>query len=168
MSASQIPNLNTLRRGVGRGRSRGRASSSAPTDSSGRDKDQLVQQTDNDASVSRLSAVELGYLHDPFAKVLAGNNAGSRRYPIINRGSRIFLSFWLRYLIRARLTNAKLCCPIDRNICTNHSNRYPGRTILGTGTPEWRPKADHFSGRGIRHAAIPASLRQPFAEHRLS
>lgn len=100
MSASQIPNLNTLRTGGGRGRFRGRGGSSAfadghPDGSSSQAKDQLVQKTDDDASISRLSAVELDYLHDPFAKVLAGNSTGSRRYPIINRGLFSFSSFLL-------------------------------------------------------------------------
>ena len=50
-------------------------------------KDRIVQGTDNDASISRLSAVELGYLDDPFARVLTASNASlTRRLPIINRG----------------------------------------------------------------------------------
>jgi [phosphatase 2A protein]-leucine-carboxy methyltransferase len=50
-------------------------------------KDRVVQGTDNDASISRLSAVELGYLDDPFARVLTASNAAlARRFPIINRG----------------------------------------------------------------------------------
>ncbi|KAI1947130.1 hypothetical protein LOZ57_003368 [Ophidiomyces ophidiicola] len=35
-------------------------------------KDKVIQQTDYDASMSRLSAVELGYLDDPFAGILSG------------------------------------------------------------------------------------------------
>ncbi|KAL9626883.1 MAG: hypothetical protein Q9204_006964, partial [Flavoplaca sp. TL-2023a] len=42
--------------------------------------------TDQDASVSRLSAVELGYLNDPFA-VRFVSGPGQRRFPIINRGT---------------------------------------------------------------------------------
>lgn len=45
-----------------------------------------MQGTDNDASVSRLSAVELGYLDDPFARALTAAGPGTRRFPIINRG----------------------------------------------------------------------------------
>lgn len=89
MSAPQIPNLNTLRRGGGLSRLRGRGGSGYPTHRYGDDggsKDRPVQQTDNDASISRLSAVDLGYLWDPFSKVIIGNAAPSRRYPIINRG----------------------------------------------------------------------------------
>lgn len=93
MSASQIPNLNTLRRGGGRGsRLRGRGGGSASGDQHGTGssaasaKDRVVQNTDNDASVSRLSAVELGYLEDPFAKALTAPGPGTRRFPIINRG----------------------------------------------------------------------------------
>ncbi|KAK2768233.1 carboxy methyl transferase for protein phosphatase 2A [Arachnomyces sp. PD_36] len=90
MSASQIPNLNTLRRGRGPGRFRGRGQGTAPNESrqeSSAAKDKVVQQTDSDASVSRLSAVELGYLEDPFASALTANGPSSRRYPIINRGT---------------------------------------------------------------------------------
>lgn len=82
MSASHIPNLNTLRRG-GRGRLRGRGGPSTATNAPS--KDRVVQATDTDASVSRLSAVNLGYLDDPFARALT-TGAEARRLPIINRG----------------------------------------------------------------------------------
>lgn len=50
-------------------------------------KDQIVQRTDLDASLSRVSAVELGYLDDPFAGLfLEGTEKTERRFPIINRG----------------------------------------------------------------------------------
>lgn len=49
-------------------------------------KDKVVQQTDQDASVSRMSAVRIGYLNDPFAKEFTSIEA-PRRYPIINRGT---------------------------------------------------------------------------------
>lgn len=55
-------------------------------------KDRVVQGTDNDASVSRLSAVELGYLDDPFAMALTPASNAARRLPIINRGMRSFPS----------------------------------------------------------------------------
>jgi [phosphatase 2A protein]-leucine-carboxy methyltransferase len=56
-------------------------------------KDTIIQQTDNDASVSRLSAVNLGYLDDNYAHsfVLAGT---ARRLPIINRGE-LYLNYML-------------------------------------------------------------------------
>lgn len=106
MSANQIPNLNTLRRGGGglrsrlRGRGRGHGSASLSEDQShsrhniAAAKDKIIQGTDNDASVSRLSAVELGYLDDVFAYALTvgGGGPGSRRFPIINRG---VLTWWL-------------------------------------------------------------------------
>ncbi|RJE19418.1 hypothetical protein PHISCL_08238, partial [Aspergillus sclerotialis] len=90
MSAPQIPNLNTLRRGGGRGRLRGRGGASAGSDGHGSlnsGKDRVVQGTDNDASVSRLSAVNLGYLDDPFARALTPLGLETRRLPIINRGT---------------------------------------------------------------------------------
>lgn len=97
MSASHIPNLNTLRRGGGRGRlrARGRGPPGNDEDSHGTSdsnhssdsKDRVVQGTDNDASVSRLSAVNLGYIDDPFARALAPSTLETRRLPIINRGT---------------------------------------------------------------------------------
>ena len=92
MAASHVPNLNTLRnaRGTGRGRGRpgpeGSKTTGPEEDKSAQDK--VVQQTDQDASVSRLSAVEAGYLDDPFAKYFVLGE-GQRRFPIINRGTYI-------------------------------------------------------------------------------
>ncbi len=115
MSAPGIPDLRTLlrsnrpsRRG-GRIQGRGnRGSVAAANDdpsglSSSRDinnnldntlqsqngntKDHIVQQTDRDATFSRVSAVESGYLEDPFAKCfLEAGETVERRFPIINRG----------------------------------------------------------------------------------
>ncbi|KAI4220526.1 MAG: hypothetical protein LQ349_008067, partial [Xanthoria aureola] len=87
MAAPQIPNLNTLRRGQGRslGPDRGAPSSSSlSAEEEKAAKDHIVQQTDQDASLSRLSAVQLGYLHDPFARYLV-SSPSQRRFPIINR-----------------------------------------------------------------------------------
>ncbi|CAG8155123.1 unnamed protein product [Penicillium olsonii] len=78
---ASIPNLNSLRQGRGRGRGLGSGNVSRPG------KDQVVQGTDNDASVSRLSAVELGYLDDPYATALTPPGSATRRLPIINRGT---------------------------------------------------------------------------------
>ncbi|MCJ1432298.1 hypothetical protein MMC27_001654 [Xylographa pallens] len=93
MAAAHIPNLLTSRhaRPVGRGRGRG---SRGHNNDEGKEepeaararKDKIVQGTDIDANVSRMSAVEVGYLHDPYAKLFA--TVGSqRRFPIINRGT---------------------------------------------------------------------------------
>ncbi|KAG2014555.1 hypothetical protein GB937_006516 [Aspergillus fischeri] len=89
-----IPNLNTLRRGGGRGRLRGRGGfgTGAPGEERHGSRgiaaqDRVVQGTDNDASVSRLSAVEIGYLEDPFARALTPPGSETRRLPIINRGT---------------------------------------------------------------------------------
>ncbi|KAL9599406.1 MAG: hypothetical protein Q9219_003843 [cf. Caloplaca sp. 3 TL-2023] len=89
MAAPQIPNLNTFRRTPGRPTGRGRGALSSLNHEGEEDqatKDKIVQQTDQDASVSRLSAVELGYLDDPFAKLFVTGNS-QRRFPIINRGT---------------------------------------------------------------------------------
>lgn len=84
MSAPSLPNLLHSRGRGGRPlrRGRGGASSSAAVHP-----DEIVQRTDTDAAVSRLSAVELGYLDDPYARFFAqGSGPGDRRLPIINRG----------------------------------------------------------------------------------
>ncbi|KAK4157261.1 S-adenosyl-L-methionine-dependent methyltransferase [Chaetomidium leptoderma] len=89
MSAPSIPNLLSLRSGAAGGRGRGRGGSAR----SGRSgpgprpsHDATIQGTDTDAAVSRLSAVELGYLSDPFARLFVQGPA-TRRLPIINRGT---------------------------------------------------------------------------------
>ncbi|KAI9847352.1 MAG: carboxy methyl transferase for protein phosphatase 2A [Thelocarpon superellum] len=86
MSAPHIPSLATLR--SARPRPFGRhARGSGPSDvDDGKATDRIVQQTDQDASVSRMSAVELGYLSDPFARDFVVD-ATQRRFPIINRGT---------------------------------------------------------------------------------
>lgn len=92
---ASIPNLNTLRAGRGGPRLRGRRGGHA---TSGHDalvsledaqaNDKIVQQTDHDASSSRLSAIELGYLKDEYAPEIAQpGEQPPRRYPIINRGT---------------------------------------------------------------------------------
>ena len=86
MSAPQIPNLKTLRGPRGsRTLRRGQHASSEEYKSAN---DRVIQGTDQDASVSRLSAVEIGYLIDPIAKLFvpSQNDQQTRRYPIINRG----------------------------------------------------------------------------------
>ncbi|KAI1746676.1 leucine carboxyl methyltransferase [Xylaria castorea] len=95
MPAPSIPNLLTLRGSRGgsgtRGRIRGRggarsSASTAPIPSH----DNIIQGTDTDAAVSRMSAVDLGYLEDPYARFFIqapAVDAAVRRLPIINRGT---------------------------------------------------------------------------------
>ncbi|KAH6895515.1 S-adenosyl-L-methionine-dependent methyltransferase [Thelonectria olida] len=88
MSAPEIPNLlDSLRsaRGGHAGRGRGRG----PSRGSSISHDAIIQGTDTDAAVSRLSAVNMGYLDDPYAAFFVNNTAGpsQRRLPIINRGT---------------------------------------------------------------------------------
>ncbi|PBP27112.1 leucine carboxyl methyltransferase [Diplocarpon rosae] len=95
MSAPQIPNLLSSR-GGSRGEPRNRLTHArGPVRFGGREtdgpagaqlKDLAIQSTDTDAAVSRLSAVSLGYLEDPFASHFVSGN-GTRRMPIINRGT---------------------------------------------------------------------------------
>ncbi|KAL8795635.1 MAG: hypothetical protein Q9195_001873 [Heterodermia aff. obscurata] len=87
MSAPQIPNLKTFRSPHG-GRIQRRGLHVATEDEKATN-DKIIQATDQDASVSRLSAVEVGYLHDTFAKafVVSENDSWTRRFPIINRGT---------------------------------------------------------------------------------
>lgn len=80
---SSIPNLLSLRgRGGSRAsRGRGRGNPNAH--------DATIQGTDTDAAVSRLSAVNCGYLTDPYAQFFVSVTGGppTRRLPIINRGT---------------------------------------------------------------------------------
>lgn len=91
MSASQIPNLLTSRGGPrsrGGGRGHGRGQPHAGPSHLPRDNDLDIQGTDTDAAVSRLSAVNLGYLSDPYASYFV-SGPGTRRLPVINRGSSV-------------------------------------------------------------------------------
>lgn len=91
MAAPTIPTL-ALR---SRGRTGGLSSLRGPTGRrSAEENDRIIRQTDQDASVSRLSAVEAGYLNDPFAKLFVAPAQKQRRLPIINRGQ-FSQSFWL-------------------------------------------------------------------------
>lgn len=96
---STIPNLNTLRSGRRGPRLRGRREARDGSGVVGDDtrfreedielgKDRIIQQTDQDASSSRMSALSLGYFEDSFAKAFfpAGQEV-PKRYPIINRGT---------------------------------------------------------------------------------
>lgn len=87
MAAPHIPNLDELRgsRG-GRPPRRGRPAVAGMERVAN---DKIIQGTDQDASTSRMSAVELGYLKDHFAKAFVPLESGSvtRKYPIINRGN---------------------------------------------------------------------------------
>jgi [phosphatase 2A protein]-leucine-carboxy methyltransferase len=119
MAAPQIPNLLSSRggsrsRGVGTGRGRGRGGSSIQPPETAAEtqaqKDTIIQQTDNDASVSRLSAVNIGYLHDNYAQsfVLART---ARRLPIINRGE-LSLNYMSNWANR-----------VSRNLYSDHCDR---------------------------------------------
>ncbi|KAI0478277.1 leucine carboxyl methyltransferase [Xylaria cf. heliscus] len=95
MPAPSIPNLLTLRGSRGgsgsRSRTRGRggtrsSATAGPTPSH----DAIIQGTDTDAAVSRMSAADLGYLDDPYARFFIqapAIGAAVRRLPIINRGT---------------------------------------------------------------------------------
>lgn len=90
MSSLHIPNLNSLRRGSGRrGVGRGRAAATGAECSHEADlsaKDRIIQSTDNDAAASRSSAVEVGYLEDPFTDLLSQGGKVEKRLPLMNRG----------------------------------------------------------------------------------
>ncbi|OAP56554.1 hypothetical protein AYL99_09733 [Fonsecaea erecta] len=92
MSAPSIPNLNSLRRGQrGRGRSRAdygtHIAAGQGSSRSQLHQDEIVQNTDNDAATSRQSAVDAGYLEDPFSTLLHTGGPVSRRLPLMNRGT---------------------------------------------------------------------------------
>jgi [phosphatase 2A protein]-leucine-carboxy methyltransferase len=88
-SSNEIPNLKTLlgnRRGGGlRGLGPGRGSIGSSSEGQEQVRDNAVKGTDQDAAGSRVSCVELGYLHDPYARLFA-TQAATRRLPLLNRG----------------------------------------------------------------------------------
>ena len=106
--APEIPNLLSLRppgasRGRGPRRRGGPPRASGPPHAtysfhspthlsstvSQAERDRLIQETDSDANVSRLSAVVTGCLEDPFAGefgACAPHSVSTIRQPIINRG----------------------------------------------------------------------------------
>lgn len=93
MSAPQIPNLNTLRKGGIKSRGRGQNREFNEIVKPSINQDDIIRSTDNDAAASRLSAVEAGYLQDPFAKLLSTNQNTSKRLPLMNRGNNKLLYF---------------------------------------------------------------------------
>jgi len=169
MSAPSIPNLLSPRgasRGGdrGRGRSRGRGFGMSAGGGRGRGgpgsepgsasaarlgHDATVQGTDTDAAVSRLSAVELGYLQDPFANLFvqaAPPGPSARRLPIINRGKLI-------PLVGIPFSQTKT---IARDIHKNHGDRqargYFPLPDPGSG------KANHITRCWHRHTQLEALL----------
>ncbi|KAF2859494.1 leucine carboxyl methyltransferase [Piedraia hortae CBS 480.64] len=83
---STIPHLSTL--GAGSRRRTRLRGQGGRNEGDVIDPDSIIQQTDCDASNSRISAVALGYLDDKFAKEFsAPGDEPQRRYPIINRGT---------------------------------------------------------------------------------
>ncbi|KAI2629498.1 leucine carboxyl methyltransferase [Xylaria nigripes] len=92
MPVPPIPNLLTHRTSRGgsgaQSRTRRRGGMNFSAVASAPSHDATIQGTDTDAAVSRMSAVELGYLDDHFARyfVTGGSNT-IRRLPIINRGT---------------------------------------------------------------------------------
>lgn len=99
MNAPQIPNLLSLRsaRGGRTANRRGGSTAAQATTTRNEAHDRIIQQTDDDAAGSRLSAVETGYLEDAFADAFwEGEGDGEarekpRRMPIINRGRSFLL-----------------------------------------------------------------------------
>ena len=81
MSAPSIPNLNSIRKPRG-------ALRAGPGRRDKTDNDTAIRNTDLDASSSRISAVQAGYLDDPFAKYLCPEN-WQPRLPLMNRGTYI-------------------------------------------------------------------------------
>ncbi|KAL9092191.1 MAG: hypothetical protein Q9159_000950 [Coniocarpon cinnabarinum] len=87
MAAPQIPNLlESLRKSKAAGNSNGLRGGPRRGPALG-SSDAVIQQTDDDAAGSRLSAVDVGYLQDKYARALSFSKQNVRRMPIINRGT---------------------------------------------------------------------------------
>ena len=90
-AAPQIPNLldslRNRRTARGEGASGLLGAAARKASGNGPSSDAAIQQTDDDAAGSRLSAVDIGYLNDPFAHAFTLSKTSVRRMPIINRGT---------------------------------------------------------------------------------
>ncbi|OAL01415.1 leucine carboxyl methyltransferase [Phaeosphaeriaceae sp. SRC1lsM3a] len=110
-SSNEIPNLKTLlgnRRGGGlRGRGPGRGGLGSSGGETEQIRDNAVKGTDQDAAGSRVSCVELGYLHDPYAKLFATQPA-ARRLPLLNRGTYVRTSAIDQLVTKFLLTDPSL------------------------------------------------------------
>ena len=88
MTAPQIPNLlESLRKSKDAGSRGGFRGGLRKPPGSGPSTDAIIQQTDDDAAGSRQSAVDVGLLHDPYARIMSFSKPSVRRMPIINRGT---------------------------------------------------------------------------------
>lgn len=134
-SSNEIPNLRTLlgaRRGGGlRGRGRGRGGLGESSEGDDRElRENAVKCTDQDAAGSRVSCVELGYLHDPYAKLLATQPL-TRRLPLLNRGTKICEHI------------AIVDIDFFRNICPHFGYRPTGNHL--SSKPTWFGETDCIS-----------------------
>ncbi len=112
MSAPSIPNLLSLRGGRGGRGGALRSRRGGGPGTTGAHHDSTIQGTDTDAAVSRLSAVDAGYLEDPYAAFFVSRMDGppQRRFPIINRGTSEAQCVW-PWVEKAQLTTAQAPIP---------------------------------------------------------
>ncbi|KAK6005186.1 hypothetical protein QM012_007965 [Aureobasidium pullulans] len=130
MAAPSIPNLNSLRgrSGLRRGRGRGRPTDPDATEEDVQDaRDKIIRQTDGDASNSRLSAVQLGYLNDEYATCFLQGQI-PRRYPLINRGT------YVRTSAIDRLVDNFLTTTIDAHASSESAAPLAQIISLGAGS----------------------------------
>lgn len=130
MAAPSIPNLNSLRgrTGLRRGRGRGRPTDADATEEDVQDaRDKIIRQTDGDASNSRLSAVQLGYLNDEYATCFLQGQI-PRRYPLINRGT------YVRTSAIDRLVDSFLTTTIDAHASNGSTSPLAQIISLGAGS----------------------------------
>ena len=162
-STNRPPDLTALLREArnSRGRGRGRGSNTVPDESLAStpaplasSKDKIVQQTDQDASVSRISAVSLGYLHDPFAALFLSDTQ-ARRFPIINRGKILILDSTPSKQVRHAADT------LQRHI-RPHKRYRPSRPCLSSRLL-FVLETDCLVGRRVRHTLFPPSKHLPLS-----
>ncbi|KAF1816387.1 leucine carboxyl methyltransferase [Eremomyces bilateralis CBS 781.70] len=101
MASPKLPNLlDSLKSGSSGARGRGRGRGGSSTGSRGLTKDRVIQRTDQDALLSRLSAVKIGYLEDRFAHAFVDEEP-PKRFPIINRGRTYVRSMAIDRLVQS-------------------------------------------------------------------
>ncbi|KAF9360238.1 hypothetical protein BGX34_007878 [Mortierella sp. NVP85] len=95
-------------------------------------RDDVIKGTDDDAIISKLSAVDLGYLDDPFVKYFV--KRPSRRPPLINRGSylrTVSLDAMMEQFIKSTIEG-----PLkDTNASTTNASTVAASTATVPSTP---------------------------------
>ncbi|KAG0304448.1 hypothetical protein BGZ98_005510 [Dissophora globulifera] len=109
-------------------------------------RDDIIKGTDDDAIVSKLSAVDLGYLDDPFVKYFVKRS--SRRPPLINRGS------YLRTASLDALTEHFIRSTTEENSTPEDSSTSSAASTATSTTTVAQPLAAAMAGQVVKKQIV--------------